>query len=239
MSQFINLMGKRFDRWLVVFRMPNRRVGKSTQTYYLCRCDCEIEKEINSRYLRERRTKSCGCYEREEAIKRMSNNNPMKNPEVAEKVGDIRKKAWLDPNSNFNSEEYHRKQVENSYWLGKKRPDMSIRFKGKNNPMFGKREELSPVWNNGSSFEPYAPEFNKELKEKIREKFNHICVLCGKSAKIPHHIDYNKKNNKEENFVLLCGSCNTKVNFNRDQWEIGFKIFIDGAYKRVNNEILQ
>jgi len=76
----------------------------------------------------------------------------------------------------------------------------------------------NPNWRGGVSYEPYSYEFNNKLKNYIREKFNHICQLCFKSANIPHHINYNKKDNREENFILLCVSCNSKVNYNREHW---------------------
>jgi hypothetical protein len=129
------------------------------------------------------------------------------------------------------------------YWKGKKNPDNSIRMLGENNPMFGKisamagKKNLSVSkymrsmtgdknnnWNGGISFLPYSFEFNEELKNRIREKFSHTCVLCDNYAKIPHHIDYDKNNNEEENFVLLCNSCDPKVNYNRGFWETQFKI---------------
>jgi len=72
----------------------------------------------------------------------------------------------------------------------------------------------------------YPPEFNNKLKAKIRKKFNHTCQLCGKFAKVPHHIDYNKNNNCENNFILLCTTCNFKVNKNRVQWEIFFNRYL-------------
>ena len=89
--------------------------------------------------------------------------------------------------------------------------------------------ENNPNWNGGSSFLPYGPGFNKELKEHIREKFNHTCILCDSWADIPHHIDYDKNNNVEENFVLLCVGDNSKVNFNREFWEAQFKT-LNGIY---------
>ena len=88
-----------------------------------------------------------------------------------------------------------------------------------------------PNWINGISFEPYGLEFNNNLKKNIREKFNYVCILCNKTEEenkrklTPHHIDYNKKNNLEDNFVLLCNSCHPKTNFNRDLYEIFFKRF--------------
>jgi len=89
--------------------------------------------------------------------------------------------------------------------------------------------EKNPAWKGGKSFEPYSSKFNELFKYYIREKFNNICQLCGKTEKEEgrnialHHIDYNKKNNKENNFILLCASCNARVNANRDYWTKYFK----------------
>lgn len=76
--------------------------------------------------------------------------------------------------------------------------------------------EESPVWNNGSSFLPYPPEFNKELKQFIFERDNYACQCpncIGKSIELHiHHIDYDKKNNNPNNLVTLCNSCHSKTN---------------------------
>ena len=89
--------------------------------------------------------------------------------------------------------------------------------KGKNNPMYGKSGELSPVWNNGSSFESYGIEFNKPLKQSILERDNYTCQnpLCNieKPKRLHiHHIDYDKKNNISENLITLCINCHMKTN---------------------------
>jgi hypothetical protein len=66
--------------------------------------------------------------------------------------------------------------------------------------------------------------FNKELKEKIKKKNNYSCFICKEDNKelVIHHIDYNIKNNKEENLVSLCRKCHNKTNFNRGDWIIYF-----------------
>ena len=78
---------------------------------------------------------------------------------------------------------------------GKKRPELIERFTGSNNPN----------WNGGTSFLPYPPSFNQQLKDKIRVRDNFICQLCGvpelecKRRLAIHHINYNKKNNDTNN----------------------------------------
>jgi len=90
--------------------------------------------------------------------------------------------------------------------------------------------EKSYCWQGGKSFEPYGLEFNKELKEKIRQRDNHRCQECfrhqdelysesGKKYKlIVHHIDYNKRNNSETNLISLCRNCHAQTNWTRENW---------------------
>lgn len=83
-------------------------------------------------------------------------------------------------------------------------------------------------WKNGSSFIPYSYKFNNILKNKIRERDNHICQLCGRTEEENleiskkklniHHIDYNKKNCNENNLISLCSSCHMKTHYNREKW---------------------
>jgi len=73
-------------------------------------------------------------------------------------------------------------------------------------------------WKGGLSKLPYAPNWTGKLKNLIRNRDNYTCQLCHKKGNTVHHIDYNKKNCKENNLITLCISCNSKVNFNRDYW---------------------
>ncbi len=94
----------------------------------------------------------------------------------------------------------------------------------------------NPNWKNGVSFEPYSINFNNQLKEKIRQRDNYQCQSCYikeyeyyQKLSI-HHIDYNKKNCKEENLITLCRECNSKSNHNRKYWKRYFKELI---YDRI------
>jgi len=97
-----------------------------------------------------------------------------------------------------------------------------------------------PQWDGGLSFEPYPIEFNRSLKEKIRNRDNHKCQLCSMTEIINikkynrnlniHHIDYIKENCNEENLISLCSECNPKVNKNRNYWTKYFKILLKGVY---------
>jgi len=75
----------------------------------------------------------------------------------------------------------------------------------------------NPNWKNGKSFKDYPAEFNKELKEKIRIKYNKTCQICGiaqenldKKLDV-HHLDENKNNLDKNNLVALCRKCHSSM----------------------------
>ena len=79
--------------------------------------------------------------------------------------------------------------------------------------------ENSGNWKGGTSFEPYCPAFNEQLKESIRNRDNRTCVLCGKNEiqngrrLSVHHIDSDKTqgcNGKRWYLCALCRSCNSR-----------------------------
>jgi 5-methylcytosine-specific restriction endonuclease McrA len=57
----------------------------------------------------------------------------------------------------------------------------------------------------------YEYSFQK-MRKPILERDGCKCKLCGKPSKDVHHIDGNRANNKTENLMVLCESCN---NINR------------------------
>jgi hypothetical protein len=86
----------------------------------------------------------------------------------------------------------------------------------------------NPNYKHGLAKWPYPPEFNKDLKDKIRIRDNNCCQKCNllnlehknlfKYDLTIHHIDYNKFNCQESNLITLCHTCNVKANGNRDYW---------------------
>jgi DNA-directed RNA polymerase subunit RPC12/RpoP len=105
-----------------------------------------------------------------------------------------------------------------------------------------------PAYVHGKGHLPYAKGFTKELKNKVKERDNYTCQLCGIKEKshlkkhnrllYVHHIDYDKKNNRESNLITVCSKCHSGTNFNRDYWKryITNKILRKGG---INNDKLR
>jgi hypothetical protein len=88
-----------------------------------------------------------------------------------------------------------------------------------------KKGDKNPNWQGGKSFEDYPREFNKKLKEMIRERDGYICQVCFKPQDelkkklFIHHIDYDKKNCSEDNLISLCNPCHIRTNGDREVWQ--------------------
>lgn len=152
----------------------------------------------------------------EESIKRRNESIRLKwqEPGFREKMKKVQtgRHYILPEQSKKNMGRYKRTDV----W--KKR--QSERWKGSN----------CNFWQGGISFESYGVEFNNVLKEKIRDRDGYICQICLFSEEELkrklniHHIDYNKKNNQEDNLISLCRNCHAKTNHKREQWQLVFAI---------------
>lgn len=97
---------------------------------------------------------------------------------------------------------------------------------------------VNPAWNGGSSFTPYPPEFNVNLKRIILSRDSYTCQLCkaqpeDKRRLHPHHIDYDKNNCHAENLITLCHNCHSKTNHHRNEWRV-----VNGRFKRVSSHVV-
>lgn len=66
MSARKDLVGQVFGRWTVIRRGESRFVKTQPYTYWLCKCQCGVEKEVITQRLIYGDSKSCGCYAREQ-----------------------------------------------------------------------------------------------------------------------------------------------------------------------------
>lgn len=77
MPKALDLTGQKFGKLTVISKSENKK-GK---TYWLCRCECGKEKEVQTSHLRSGATKSCGsfqCKEKREKRENKTNSQYLK-----------------------------------------------------------------------------------------------------------------------------------------------------------------
>jgi len=62
MSKMLDLINKKFGRWIVLSRASSDSVGNAQ---WMCRCECGTEATVRGDHLRHGHSVSCGCYRRE------------------------------------------------------------------------------------------------------------------------------------------------------------------------------
>lgn len=74
-AQLVDLTGQRFGRWLVEKRAPDHiRPNGARKTMWACICDCGTRKNVSAEKLMNGESKSCGCYKRDVASNRYTND---------------------------------------------------------------------------------------------------------------------------------------------------------------------
>ena len=68
MPKLIDLSGRTFGRLTVIDRLSNDRSGRAR---WRCKCRCGGFIVVGGRYLRDARSRSCGCLQREVAVKNL------------------------------------------------------------------------------------------------------------------------------------------------------------------------
>jgi len=63
-----NEIGNRYGRLVVISQVEGR---KYNQLIWLCQCDCGNTKEITGNSLRRGHTQSCGCFQKEQKVKKL------------------------------------------------------------------------------------------------------------------------------------------------------------------------
>jgi hypothetical protein len=98
--------------------------------------------------------------------------------------------------------------------------------------------ENNPNWKGGIACDPYCDAWaDKEYKESIKERDNHVCQNpdCWKkngeaSALNIHHIDYNKKSCGPDNLITVCRSCNSRANKDRKWHTAWYQTILNKRY---------
>jgi hypothetical protein len=212
------------------------RVGSEKRRYCSKKCQINWQKTISweDRIGRDRAA---------ELRKTMSDrfsgkNNPSCDPMVSSKISNSLK-MYLKDNPRIG---------EKNPFFGKEHTDeykqwASDSRKGKrsyDDTGFLKQNQNTPKlqyhhnWQGGLSFGEYDVGFNKQKKYLIKVRDNLQCQLCNRfeiTSKLHiHHIDYNKQNSDEKNLIVLCNSCHSKTNWNRESWIQFFKPIIEKKY---------
>jgi hypothetical protein len=69
-QKILVIMGQKFGRLTVLSFDHVKEYKSSRHGYYLCRCECGVERVVSIVYLRAGKTMSCGCLNREETVVR-------------------------------------------------------------------------------------------------------------------------------------------------------------------------
>lgn len=86
---FIDLTGMKFGKWTVIgldqeYNLPNH------STYWKCQCECGNIRSVLGQNLRNGSSKSCGCYNREQASIRMKEYNELQSTiKIGDKYGKL------------------------------------------------------------------------------------------------------------------------------------------------------
>ena len=101
-----------------------------------------------------------------------------------------------------------------------------------------KMGEKNPRWNNGNSEYPNHVEF-KKARLKILKKVKGKCEICGKPAKLVHHLNGDKSNHSLNNLIALCFDCHEPLHFKNDRSVRGRPTKYAMKYGRTLREIAQ
>lgn len=71
MPRKIDLTGKTFGRWTVLYECPERR---NSNIYWHCKCECGTERDVRGGDLKNGASVSCGCLQKEKAAQKNSLN---------------------------------------------------------------------------------------------------------------------------------------------------------------------
>lgn len=63
--KLVDIIDQKFNRWSVIGRAHNR----GSKAFWLCECECGNKREVSGDALRNNRSLSCGCLQREVAAK--------------------------------------------------------------------------------------------------------------------------------------------------------------------------
>lgn len=93
-NSFRDLSGEKFGR-LTAIKVA--RITKSYARYYLCKCECGVEKEILASHLKRGKIVSCGCFAIDQMCKRVGENHPSYRKDISIEDRVLMKNRWYNP----------------------------------------------------------------------------------------------------------------------------------------------
>ena len=204
----------------------NKGKGKKLSLPINCLCGCNCETNPGKKYIHghsgrnreqhvqnrittsvKRRWKNKEFRSKMKCIMNKTKNKISKSIKLLWETGDYRKRVLETKIKNNSNEKNSIKMKEN--W---KDPIYRIRHIG----------SRAANWRGGLSYEKYSPLFTNKLKDEIKKLDKYKCrnPQCNNVSKVLtiHHMDYNKRNNKKDNLITLCKSCNSRANGDRIYW---------------------
>lgn len=188
MSKFIDLTGQRYNRLVVI-----KYLGKSC---WLCKCDCGNETKVYTTYIKNGRTKSCGCLSAELSSLR---NRTHGNTETR------LYNTWMHLKqrcNNKNSKDYcnygGRGIKVCDEWLGENGFINFYEWSIKN--CYNEKLTIDRINNNGD-YEPSNCRWATKKEQNNNTRKNHFYLIDGEYLTIAqvarkYNINYNTLNNR-------------------------------------------
>lgn len=114
--------------------------------------------------------------------------------------------------TNLNKE-FPKAKYPNYAMRNKRHSTKTKELMSKNHPDFNGLN--NPNYIDGNSYLPYSREFNKKLKNKIKNRDNNQCKYpkANHSGRLEvHHVNFDKNNNSDNNLITLCHYHNIQAN---------------------------
>lgn len=170
--RFINLIGKRFGRLVVIEQIGKNKHG---HILWLCRCDCGQEKIIRGGHLRDNKIKSCGCLNAELSSRRNTSHGCSLTPIYH---------IWRSMNdrcNNPNDRGYHKygeRRIKVCWrWSNKNPTGFENFYEDVDNPPEGLT--LDRINNNGN-YEPGNWRWATPKEQSRNTRRNHLLPINGK-----------------------------------------------------------
>lgn len=229
MGHTIDLVGRKFNRLLVVSKTSKR--DSCGNVLWSCVCDCGNHIDIRTSSLNNSHAGSCGCLSKETNGKRVFKDLTGCEFGLVKVIGFYAynkngKSVWLCKCSCGNIKPI----LGNALTVGATSSCGCLRVSRL------ARGERHYRWRGGYSDKDYPKEWNRNLKEFIRNRDDRKCQYPNctyddtkENKKLSvHHIDGNKDNCSYMNLVSLCNKHHLMVEGNEPRmWESWFYMYTE------------